>query len=77
VAGAPTTRSWWSTCARLAPARLRMPEAFGIPADAKEASASALLGYETLRGRPANLPAATGARHPVVLGKIVPAGASR
>jgi anhydro-N-acetylmuramic acid kinase len=50
-----------------------MTEEFGIPADAKEAIAFALLGYETLRGRPANVPAATGARQPVVLGKIVPA----
>jgi anhydro-N-acetylmuramic acid kinase len=63
--------------ARLAPARLRMPEEFGLPADAKEAMAFALLGHATLQGRPANVPAATGARHPVVLGKIVPAGASR
>lgn len=59
--------------ARLAPARLRMPEEFGIPADAKEAIAFALLGHATLQGRPANLPAATGAKHAVVLGKIVPA----
>jgi anhydro-N-acetylmuramic acid kinase len=59
--------------ARLAPARLRTAEELGLPSDAKEAIAFALLGYETLRGRPANLPAATDARHPVVLGKIVPA----
>jgi len=44
----------------------------GIPADAKEAMAFALLGYETLNARPANVPSATGAKHPVVLGKITP-----
>ncbi len=43
----------------------------GMPDDAKEAVAFALLGYETLHGRPANVPAATGARSPAVLGKIV------
>lgn len=57
---------------RLAPAVLRMPEAFGIGADAKEAIAFAVLGYETLRGRASNVPEATGARHPVVLGKLIP-----
>jgi anhydro-N-acetylmuramic acid kinase len=47
---------------------------FGVDADAKEALAFALLGYETLRGRPANCPAATGAARPAVLGAIVPCG---
>ncbi|MDQ6929963.1 MAG: anhydro-N-acetylmuramic acid kinase [Candidatus Eremiobacteraeota bacterium] len=40
--------------------------------DAKEAIAFALLGYETLRARPANLPRVTGAAGPAVLGAIVP-----
>ncbi len=48
-------------------------EDFGISGKAKEALAFAILGNETMLGRPANVPAATGARRRVVLGKIVPA----
>ena len=42
----------------------------GVPEDAKEAFAFALMAYETWHGRPANIPSATGARGPAVLGKI-------
>jgi anhydro-N-acetylmuramic acid kinase len=43
---------------------------YGIDVDAKEAVAFAILANETWRRRPSNLPAATGARRPVILGKI-------
>lgn len=46
--------------------------AYGIDPDAKEAIAFALLGYETLRERPAGLPQVTGARGPRVLGAVAP-----
>ncbi len=46
-------------------------EDFGIANEAKEALAFAILAHETLLGRPSNLPSATGARRPVVLGKII------
>jgi anhydro-N-acetylmuramic acid kinase len=58
----------------VAPAALRFTDDFGIDADAKEAVSFAILARETLRGRPSNVPAATGAARPVVLGKIVPGG---
>jgi anhydro-N-acetylmuramic acid kinase len=42
----------------------------GVPTDAKEAFAFALLAYETFHQRPSNLSSATGARGPAILGKI-------
>lgn len=42
----------------------------GMPAQAKEAAAFALLAYCTFYGLPGNLPSATGAAAPVVLGSI-------
>ncbi|HEY6337814.1 MAG TPA: anhydro-N-acetylmuramic acid kinase [Candidatus Sulfotelmatobacter sp.] len=50
--------------------RLRSSEEFGLPSEAKEAVAFAVLAYETWHGRPSNIPAATGAKRTAVLGKI-------
>ena len=50
---------------------LRRLEELGVPAQARECLAFALLGHEALSGKPANVPAATGARRRVILGKIV------
>ncbi len=44
----------------------------GMDPDAKEAVGFALLANETIAGRPGNVPAATGAARPVVLGKLSP-----
>jgi anhydro-N-acetylmuramic acid kinase len=43
---------------------------FGLPAEAKEATAFALLAWQTWRRQPGNLPAATGAARPVILGSV-------
>jgi anhydro-N-acetylmuramic acid kinase len=53
-------------------ARLATTAEFGIDPDAKEAVAFAILAYRTWRRQPGNLPTATGARRPVILGKITP-----
>jgi anhydro-N-acetylmuramic acid kinase len=44
---------------------------FGVPAEAKEAFAFAILAYEAFHGRANNLPSATGAKRPAILGKLV------
>jgi len=56
----------------LAPLPVRTLEDIGLSSDAKEAVAFAILANETISGNPSNVPSATGALRPVVLGKIVP-----
>jgi anhydro-N-acetylmuramic acid kinase len=58
---------------RLAPLPVTTPEAYGYPNAALEAILFALLAQATMQGRAANVPCSTGATHPVILGKIVPA----
>ena len=52
------------------PIHICTSEAFGLPAAAKEAVAFALLAYQTWHHLPGNIPEATGATRPSVLGKI-------
>ena len=49
---------------------VRVSEETGIPAEAKEAVAFALLAWLRLHGMPGNVPAATGANRPALLGKV-------
>ena len=56
--------------AALAGIEVTTTAALDLPGDAKEAFIFALLADETLHGRPSNLPSATGARRPAILGKI-------
>ena len=49
---------------------IRASDEFGLPSEAKEAAAFALMAYETWNRRPSNIPSATGAKRPVILGKI-------
>jgi anhydro-N-acetylmuramic acid kinase len=57
--------------ATLAPVPVRSFADVGLDPDAKEALAFAVLANETLFGRPGNVPGATGAAGPRVLGKLI------
>jgi anhydro-N-acetylmuramic acid kinase len=61
--------------ARLEPlgCTLAATEAFGLPAEAKEAAAFALLAWGTWEGLPGNVPSATGAKRLAILGQITQA----
>lgn len=56
----------------LAPLKIRVKTSddFGLPSEAKEAVAFALMAYQTWRRLPSNVPSATGAKRPAILGKI-------
>ncbi|GAQ65480.1 anhydro-N-acetylmuramic acid kinase [Streptomyces scabiei] len=58
--------------AELAGVPLRLSDELGLPADAKEAYAFAVLGFLTAHGLPGSCPSSTGARHPGVLGSVTP-----
>jgi anhydro-N-acetylmuramic acid kinase len=52
--------------------KVMLTDDFGINADAKEAVSFAVLAAQTVRVICNNVPSATGAKKPVVLGKIIP-----
>ena len=49
---------------------LAASEEFGLPAEAKEAAAFALLAWQTWHHLPGNLPRSTGATRPAILGQV-------
>ena len=53
--------------------RVLTTDSLGVPVSAKEAMAFAFLAFESISGRPGNVPSATGARKEVVLGSVTPA----
>jgi len=53
--------------------RVLLSDEFGISCDAKEAVSFAILAYATIKGEANNVPSATGAKQPLILGKIIPA----
>ena len=50
--------------------KLRTTDQLGMPTEAKEAAAFALLAYQTWHRQPSNIPSATGAARSAILGKI-------
>ncbi|QKW25452.1 anhydro-N-acetylmuramic acid kinase [Streptomyces seoulensis] len=61
--------------AELPGVRVLTSDAVGLPADAKEALAFAVLGFLTVHGLPATVPSCTGARHASLLGALTPGAA--
>jgi anhydro-N-acetylmuramic acid kinase len=52
--------------------RIRTIDDWGIPIEAKEAYAFALLGFLSVHGLRGTVPSCTGAREPTILGRINP-----
>lgn len=50
--------------------QLRLSDEFGLPTEAKEAVAFAVLAFQSWHRQPSNIPSATGASRPAILGKI-------
>jgi anhydro-N-acetylmuramic acid kinase len=50
--------------------RLRTSDELGVPSESKEAVAFALLAFQSWHHQPSNIPAATGATRPAILGKV-------
>jgi anhydro-N-acetylmuramic acid kinase len=67
-----TTLRWLR--AALPGVRVCTTDELGVPAQAKEALAFAVLGFLSWHGLPGSVTAATGARHPSILGSIAPGG---
>src|SRR5207302_11334065 len=67
----PVLRKWLAQALR--PAQVRTTDEWGIASRATEAVAFAILANETVAGNSSNVPSATGATHPGVLGKLAPA----
>ncbi len=66
-------RTLWAMLAQAAPQwRWKISDDFGLPSQAKEAVAFALLGYAHRHGIPGNLPRVTGAGRPAILGQLQP-----
>lgn len=69
--GGAHNRTLMAALAKLLPEqRIMNAGALGLADDAKEAVIFALLGHSFLRGVPNNVPAATGAANPTVMGKL-------
>src|SRR5207302_2518865 len=63
----PTLMAWLASALRHSGLRLRSSDEFGVPSEAKEAVAFAVLAFETWNRRPSNVPSATGAKRAAVL----------
>jgi anhydro-N-acetylmuramic acid kinase len=50
--------------------QLRLSDEFGLPTEAKEAVAFALLAFQSWHKQPSNIPSATGATRPAIMGKV-------